>query len=113
MAEILQLESRQRFVTKGVMGKVDNITQHFIWTRIVDKVKIKADDLLEMTLKVCEPCKSQAVMVKGTFENDGELNDCWPAPELCEEELLVFYDPGKRAEYMMLRSEADNLANER
>ena len=106
MSKVIDSETRNRCVTKGVMEKVDNFTQHNIWTRIVDKLKLKADDMYELELKTCETCKCQAVSVKDT---DGSYNDCWFAPGMVNETLVVIYDEEKKTEYMMLKSEAESL----
>lgn len=107
MSKVVELETRKRFVTKGVMEKIDNFTQHNIWTRIIDKLKVKAEDLIELQLIKCDICNQQAVSVKDT---DGSFNDCWFAPEMVNEELLVIYDSDNKTEFMMLKSEAASLA---
>ena len=107
MSKNVNLQQKERCVTKGVMERVDNFTQHNIWTRIIDKMKMKEVGMCELELKTCETCNCQAVSVKDT---DGSLNDCWFAPGMVCESIIVFYDAEKDTEYMMLKSESESLA---
>lgn len=106
MSKILKVEPRVRYVTKGVQGKVDNILQHYIWKEIVDKMRIKEDELLEISLKTCPCGTKQRVEIKDTLGRNIEDEMCFFVPERCEEEIYVVYDKETHSETMMLASEA-------
>lgn len=106
MSKILKIEPRVRYVTKGVQEKVDDILQHYIWKEIVDRMRVKEDELLEISLKKCPCGTKQRVEIKDTYGRNIEDEMCFLVPERCEEEIYVFYSKETNSETMMLASEA-------
>lgn len=109
MRENAKKDSRQRFVTKGVMEKVDNLTQLYIWNEIIDKMRLKPDDMLKINLGKCEPCSKQRISVMEDDKAERVMDYCIMVPKLCDEDIIVFYDKEQNHEYMMLLSEANEL----
>ena len=101
----MENEARIQFVTKPVMEKVDNLVQIYIWNQIVKKLKLKADEAVEIKLVACEECKKQRISVVTEDGEISEYDDCIQVPTLCNEEILVFYDKEKNSEYMLLKSD--------
>ena len=97
---------RDRYITKGIKEKVDNILQHIIWKEFVTPAKLKNDEYIEIRLIACPFGSKQMVMLEENLGKNICDQDCYLVPQRCNEEVIVFYDKENNSETMMLRSES-------
>lgn len=98
--------ARERFITKGVKEKIDNILQHIIWKEFVTPAKLKGEEFLEIRLIACPFGNKQMVMLEDDLGKNICDQDCYLVPQRCNEEIIVFFDKENNSETMMLRSES-------
>ena len=97
---------RDRYITKGIKEKVDNILQHIIWKEFVTPARLKNDEYLEIRLIACPFGSKQMVMLEDNLGKNICDQDCYLVPQRCNEEIIVFFDKDNNSETMMLRSES-------
>ena len=102
---------RDRYITKGIKEKIDNILQHIIWKEFVTPAKLKNDEYIEIRLIACPFGSKQMVMLEENLGKNICDQDCYLVPQRCNEEVIVFYDKENNSETMMLRSESQAAIN--
>lgn len=99
---------RERYVTKGVREKVDNIMQVMLWKDYVTPSKLKDGDMIAFKLKTCEYSSKQMVYARGNHA--GEAENLYNVPNACDEDVAVVYIEDENKEVMMLASESEVVA---
>lgn len=99
------VKERVRYVTKPLKEKVNEYLQLYLWKEVVDKLKIKEDQLIEINLSACPVSEKQRICIVDTFDKNVDDEQCIYIGDSCTANIYVVYDASNNSEFMLLKEE--------
>lgn len=99
------VNERVRYVTKPLKEKVNEYLQLYLWKEVVDKLKIKEDQLIEINLSACPVGEKQRICIADTFGKNVDDEQCIYIGDRCATDIYVVYDADNNSETMLLKEE--------